>query len=591
MTSSKGRRVLYQRLLGQSRRYWLHLAALTLLSLLAAPLSLLTPLPLKIAVDSLVNAQPISPALVVMLPDAVVRSDMAMLLIVAGLVIIIAVLTQAQDAATTLLRTYTSEKVLLDFRTQLFRHVQRLSLQFHDSRASADSMYRVQYDTSAVPSIAIDTVIPLLAATFTLAGMIAVTVRLDWQLAVVALAICPPLALVSGAYRPHLRSRSREVKKLESSALGVIQEVLGAVRVVKAYGQEERENQRFWSRSAEGMRARLQLALLESGFGLVAATLLAIGTAGALYVGVRHIRSGILTLGNLLLVMGYLGQLYSPLKTISKKASSLQSQLASAERAFALLDETPDVLERQHARPLRQASGQIEFRNVSFAYDGRQLALDRISFEVRPGTCVGIVGETGAGKTTLLSLLMRFYDPTEGQILLDGLDLRDYQVDDLRSQYSMVLQEPVLFSTSLAENIAYARSRATPEAIIEAARAANAHDFISRLPDGYETLVGERGMRLSGGERQRISLARAFLKDAPILILDEPTSSVDAKTEAGILDALERLACGRTTFMIAHRLSTLKTCDVILQLQQGRLVDVTGRSTSDKNASFIGSLQ
>ncbi len=253
----------------------------------------------------------------------------------------------------------------------------------------------------------------------------------------------------------------------------------------------------------------------------------------------------------------------------------MQSQLASAERAFSLLDEQPDVAERPNARPLSCASGTVAFRNISFDYAKDRPALRNISFEIGPGTRLGITGRTGAGKTTLMSLLTRFYDPTEGQILLDGIDLRDYKLADLRHQFGIVLQEPVLFSTSIAENIAYARPDASDEEIVAAAKAADAHEFIIRLPQGYETQVGERGMQLSGGERQRISLARAFLKDAPILILDEPTSSVDVKTEAVIMEALERLMHGRTTFMIAHRLSTLQNCDRLLVLEHGRLVEVT----------------
>ena len=273
--------------------------------------------------------------------------------------------------------------------------------------------------------------------------------------------------------------------------------------------------------------------------------------------------------------MSYLAQLYAPLKTISKSAATLQSSLASAERAFALLDEAPDVVERPNAGRLLRASGAVAFHNVSFAYNGGAPVLHDVSFDIRPGTRVGIMGMTGAGKTTLVSLLTRFYDPTAGQILLDGVDLRDYKLADLRNQFAIVLQEPVLFSTSIAENIAYARPDASEEEIIEAAKAANAHEFIVSLPQGYETLVGERGMRLSGGERQRISLARAFLKDAPILILDEPTSSVDMKTEAAIMEAMERLMQGRTAFIIAHRLSTLTNCDVLLKIENGRLFDVT----------------
>src|SRR5437016_1287889 len=252
--------------------------------------------------------------------------------------------------------------------------------------------------------------------------------------------------------------------------------------------------------------------------------------------------------------------------------ASMQSHLASAERAFSLLDEAPDVCERPHARPLGRSSGAMTFRNVSFGYNSERPVLRNLSFEVAPGTCLGIAGATGAGKTTLVNLLTRFYDPTAGQILLDGGDLRDYKLADLRNQFAIVLQEPVLFSTSITENIAYARPGAHQNEIIAAAKAANAHDFISRLPQGYLTPVGERGMCLSGGERQRISIARAFLKDAPILILDEPTSSVDVKTESAIVEAMERLMQGRTTFIIAHRPSTLKHCDLLLRIEHGRVV-------------------
>jgi ATP-binding cassette subfamily B protein len=262
------------------------------------------------------------------------------------------------------------------------------------------------------------------------------------------------------------------------------------------------------------------------------------------------------------------------MKTLGKKVATMQGYLVGAERAFALLDEVPDVVERPGARPLTRATGAMAFRNVSFTYPGQGPVLQDISFEVPAGACIGIVGTTGAGKTTLVNLLTRFYDPNQGQILLDGVDLRDYKLADLRNQFAMVLQEPVLFSTSIGENIAYARPDASEEEIIAAARAANADDFIQRLPQAYSTVVGERGMRLSGGERQRISIARAFLKHAPILILDEPTSSVDMKTEAAILEALDRLARGRTTFVITHRPSALQQCDLIIRMEHGRLVAI-----------------
>jgi ATP-binding cassette subfamily B protein len=278
------------------------------------------------------------------------------------------------------------------------------------------------------------------------------------------------------------------------------------------------------------------------------------------------------------MVMMYLALLYSPLQTLSRSAASLQGSLVSAERAFQLLDEAPEVIEKPNARPLVRARGQVAFENVSFGYNSDRPALHEISFAVAAGARVGIAGTTGAGKSTLVSLLLRLYDPASGRILLDGVDLRDCKLRDLRNQFAIVLQEAVLFSCSLAENIAYARPNASQAEITAAAQAANAHDFISRLPQGYHTEAGERGVQLSGGERQRISLARAFLKDAPILILDEPTSSVDVKTEALILEAMERLMQGRTTFMIAHRLGTLDICDVRLQLERGRLVSLTSTS-------------
>jgi ATP-binding cassette subfamily B protein len=361
------------------------------------------------------------------------------------------------------------------------------------------------------------------------------------------------------------------VKERDSLVLSLLQEVLSALRVVKAFGQEDREHDRFVGRARAGLRARLRLAALESGFAALVALTFAAGMAAVLFLGVRHVQAGALTLGELLLTVTYLVQVYAPLETISKKVGDLQASLVSAERAFAVLDEEPDVEERSDARPLQRTTGAFEFSGVSFGYAEGRPVLDGVSFTVAPGARVGIAGATGAGKTTLVSLLSRLFDPSGGRITLDGTDLRDYRLGDLRNQFGVVLQEPVLFSASLAENIAYARPGASAEEIVAAAKAANVHDFINRLPHGYETQVGERGMQLSGGERQRISLARAFLKDAPVLILDEPTSSVDTATEATIMDALGRLMRGRTTFIIAHRLTTLDGCDVRLRLERGRL--------------------
>jgi len=563
---------LFRRLLQQARPYWVHVVGIFLLGLLATPLGLLTPLPLKIAIDSAIGTHPLPRFLSRVLPASATRSPAAVLAIAVVLLLGIAALENLFALGNSFLRTWTAEKLLLDFRARLFSHLQRLSLGYHDVKGTTDSVYRIQYDTASMQYLTIDGLGPFVTSVVTLLAMFYVTFRIDPQLALVAMVISPVLFMLSMAYRPRFRKRSKEVKQLESSAMGVLQEVLSAVRVVKAFGREKHEEDRYVHKSQAGMWARVRLDLLGGSYSLLVGLTTALGTACVLWIGVYHVRAGTLTLGSLLLVVSYLGQLYAPLKTIGRKATSLQTHWVGLERAFSVLDQLPDVPERPNARPLVRASGAIAFQHACFAYEEDHQVLQDICFEVTCGARVGISGRTGAGKTTLLTLLTRFYDPTSGQILLDGVDLREYRLADLRSQFAIVLQEPVLFSTSITENIAYARPGATEEEIVQAAKMADAHDFILALPNGYQTLVGERGIRLSGGERQRISLARAFLKDAPVLLLDEPTSSVDMKTEAAILKATERLMRGRTTFMIAHRMSTLENCDVMLELEHGRLV-------------------
>jgi ATP-binding cassette subfamily B protein len=563
---------LYGRLLRQARPCWPHIAGIFVLDLLATPLGLLAPLPLKIAVDSAIDGRPLPPLLAWVLPEAFAASRGGAVAVAAILLVALAVLRQLQNLASSLLRAYTGERLVLAFRARLFGHVQRLSLAYHDMSGTADSTYRIQYDAASIQYVPIDGLIPFITAGFTLLAMLWITLSIDWQLALVALTVAPLLYVVSQRWRGRMRIQTRQVKQLESQALGVVQETLSALRVVKAFGREEYEERRYRDSSAHGMRARVRLGLVEGAFDLSVGLITAVGAAAALWVGVQHVQTGVLTTGELLLVMAYLSQLYEPLRTIGKKSGSLQGYLSSAERAFALLDRTPDVVERPDARPLARAGGAIAFRQVSFAYERGTPILNDVSFDVPAGARVGIAGRTGAGKTTILSLLTRFYDPDSGQILLDGVDLRDYKVADLRNQFAIVLQDPVLFSTSIAENIAYARPDASREAIVQAATLADAHDFVVRLPDGYETRVGERGMRLSGGERQRISLARAFLKDAPMLLLDEPTSSVDLTTESTIIGAIERLMRGRTTFIVAHRLSTLSNCEIRLDVKDGRVV-------------------
>lgn len=562
---------LYWRLLRQARKYLPHLGGVLLLELLATPLGLLGPVPLKLAVDSVLPNRPLPRVWSQWLP-AGVDSQQEMLLWVCALSVLIALAGQLQSLFSSLLTTYTSQRLLLDFRARLFRHAEDLSLLYHTQKgAITDTQYRIQNDATSLEWVFIDGAIPLIRSTFSLITMLYVVLALNWKIGCTALVVGPVLFLLTRSTRPILRTQSRALKKQESATLGIIHEVLGVLRVVKAFGQEDREQRRFTAAAENCVRGRLKLTLLDGGLGLLINLVSAGGLTAVLYLGVNDVLAGTLSLGNMLLITSYVSQLYAPLKTLSRKSVSLQAQLAGAERAFALLDEPADVPEPAEPVPLEHARGGIAFRDVRFSYDGKRPILDGVSFEVPPGSRVGIVGHTGAGKTTLTYLMTRFGDPTEGEILLDGVDLRRYAVKDLRNQFAVVFQEPVLFATSIAENIAYARPGAAMEEIVAAAQAANIHEFIMRLPDGYETLVGERGASMSGGERQRVGLARAFLRDAPILILDEPTSSVDTKTEAGIMEAIERLMAGRTTFIIAHRLNTLAACDLVLRVDAGQV--------------------
>ena len=572
MAEPSGDIVLFYRLFGQARRYWFHLGALLGLGLLTSPIALLNPLPLKIAVDSVVDTRPLPGFLQRFLPEVAQQSPTAILIVATMLLLSTALAGRLCSLGSTLLDTYIGEKLVFEFRARLFTHVQRLSLSYHDSRGTADSIYRIQQDAPALRYLIVDGVIPAVSAAMAFAAMLYVMLRIDWQLALIALSISPVIFVLAGTYRRRMRARSREVKILDSSMHAFVQETLGALRVVKAFHQEERQSVRFVQQSSEGVRAKIRLANEQGMYGLLTGATMALGMALVLFIGIRHVRTGTLTLGQLLLVMGYLGQLYSPLKTLSQKATGFQSHLASLERSFTLLDEPSEVLEASNARPLRRASGRIAFQKVGFAYDDGHPVLRDISFEVEPGDRVAITGATGAGKTTLVNLLIRLYDVTEGQILLDGGDVREFRVADLRDQFAIVPQHSVLFSTSIAENIAYGRPGASQRDIVAAARAAGAHDFITRLRRGYDTQVGERGMKISGGERQRVALARAFLRDAPILILDEPTSSVDLKMEAEIMEALVRLMRDRTVFVISHRTAPLLVCDVRFHLDHGRLV-------------------
>ncbi len=563
------------------------LVLISLLDLLTIPLALLLPLPLKLAVDDLTGNASARRMASRFLPESWMRWDMAPLAFAAAFLVTVYLVQHGLGFCNWLLRTYTGEKIILSFRSQMFAHAQRLSLSFHDTKGASDPAYRIQFDAPAVRDLAMNGFLPLMNAVLTLIGMIYVAAKIDVQIAMVALGIAPVLFLISRRYSKRLRTEWSDVRERDSLAMGVIQEVLSSVRVVKAFGQENREHGRFVNQSGEYMRGQLRLSMMQASYYVLVGMTVASASAAALFLGARHVRAGLLTVGSLLLLMSYVAKLYEPLSTMSGKLVESQSAVVSLGRAFALLDEAPDVVERPNARSARDIKGGIEFRNVSFSYESGKPVLQNVNMGISPGTHAGITGASGAGKSTILTLLTRMYDPGHGAILLDGTDLRDFKVSSVRDQYAIVLQEPVLFSTTIAENIAYAKPGASMKEIIAAAKAARAHDFITQLPEGYSTKVGQRGATLSGGESQRISLARAFLKNAPILIMDEPTSALDCHTEAEVVAATEALMAGRTTFVVAHRTSTLDHCDVVFHLEGGSLEIVADRRPQDYPALVL----
>lgn len=578
---------LLRRILWQSRRCWPHLFLIFVLSVLAMVLTLIVPLPLKIAVDSIAGASSLPKFLQPLFPNLTQGEG---LLLAVGLMLATALLINLQGLCSGWLQTYTGEKLVWDFRAQLLDHVQRLPMSFHDRNGTLDSAYRIQHDAPAIQYVVIQGLVPMCTAMAALGIMLYVCMRLDLQISLIALSIAFPLFFLTRACSRQVRNRSNVVKELDSSALNVVQEVLGSIRVVKAFGQETREYERFVRHSQKRQARQVKLAFTQGLFNVAIGLVIATGSAAALYVGARHVSAGKLTVGDLLILVTYIAQLYEPLRLVSNKITDLHGWAASLDRALLLLDETPEITEVSHPLPLVRARGHFEFRNVSFQYHQGQRGLRNVSFQIPPGARVGIMGSSGAGKTTLINLLMRFYDATEGSVLLDGHDLRQYRIHDLRRQFSVVLQEPVLFATSVAENIAYAKPEASNEEIYAAAQAANSHEFISHLPEGYETGVGERGSRLSGGERQRISLARAFLRNSPVLVLDEPTSSVDLQTEAAIASALQTLMRERTTFIIAHRLETLKSCDLLLVLRDGELAEIRHGAPDEYLSAYVESM-
>jgi ATP-binding cassette, subfamily B, bacterial len=544
-------------------------AASVFATLLFVGAGLLTPWPMKILVDSVLGDLPL-PAFMQGTVAATDKVRLLVLIVSAGFAV--ALVSGLLNVLMTYLKTKLEIAMTLDFRSDLFQQAQRLSMAYHDRRRSGMVIYIINSLAGAPGSVMVSG-LPFAQNVLTLAGMLWVSYHLNPTLALLSLTIVPFLYYSVGYYSRHIRQRLIHVKGMEGEALSIIHEAVMMLRVIVAFGREDHEHARFRDQGRRALEARVDVTVRQTVFSLAVNTTTALGTAMVLGYGAYLVLQQQLTVGQLLVVVAYIGSVYKPLEAISGTIGALQDQFVNLQMAFDLLDKEPDIKDTPGAVAIEQASGYLRFDHVSFHYDGRSQTLSDICLDVVPGEAIAIVGATGAGKSTLVSLLPRFYDPHEGRILLDGRDVKSLTLRSLRGQISIVLQEPLLFSGTIAENIRYGRLDATMDEIVAAAKAANAHEFVVALPHGYETVLGERGAQLSGGERQRISVARAFLKNAPILILDEPTSSIDSRTEAVILDALDRLMVGRTTFIVAHRLSTLRNVSKILVMDQGRIVE------------------
>jgi ATP-binding cassette subfamily B protein/subfamily B ATP-binding cassette protein MsbA len=466
------------------------------------------------------------------------------------------------------------QRMVYDLAGDLFAKLQQLSLRFHSSKSVGDNIRRVTSDCTCISVIVKDAVLPVFGSVVSLVAFFTVLWRFDAALTLLALAVVPYMMLVFWFYAEPMMERSYQQQEIEGKIYDLVEQTFTAIPAVQAFGREKFNDQQFARRAGETIAATVSLTNLQVQFKILMGLATAVGTAAILWLGATHVIAGTLSLGAIVAFISYLGSLYAPLEAIMYTNAIIQGAAGSARRVQEVLGTEDDVSDKPGARSLTAVQGHVQIENVTFGYKSGQPVLRDVSLEARPGETVALVGATGAGKSTLAGLIPRFFDPWEGQLLLDGQDLRELRVKSLRGHVSIVLQDAFLFPMSIAENIAYGRPEATQAEVEAAARTANAHEFIQKLPDGYATTIGERGATLSGGERQRISIARALLKNAPILILDEPTSALDVETEGSLVKALEQLAKGRTTFIIAHRLSTIRRADRIAVLDGGRLVEI-----------------
>lgn len=597
----------FSRVLHYLKPYWQLAVVVLALIVLTGAVDLLAPWPLKILVDNVLGEVPLPKWLQAIVGADIAPGRLLIFAVVTGLVV--ALSHNVLSVVNSYVQTKLEQRIVLDFRSDLFQHAQRLSLAFHDQRRSGMLIYAINNQGDAVVGLIM--IVPtLVQSLITLVGMFWIVFLMDRWLALLSMMVLPVLLYSVRYYATRIKDRLMRVCGMEGESLSIVHEAMSMLRVIVAFGRESHEYQRFRDQGQRAIAARVDVTVRQTLFSLSVNMTTAVGTAAVLGYGAYQVLQGKLTIGHLLVVMAYIAAVYKPLEAITYTLGSIQDKLVQLRIAFNLLEMEPEVKQSIQAVAIDDCRGGLVFENVNFNYRERTDTLKNVSFSIEPGQRVAIVGPTGAGKTTLISLIPRFYDPTEGRILLDGRDTCALTLKSLRDQISLVLQEPLLFSGSIADNILYGQLTATQDEVIAAAQAANAHDFIMKLPKQYQTALGERGAKLSGGERQRICVARAFLKDSPILILDEPTSAIDSRTESVILDALDRLMVGRTSLMIAHRLSTIHYADLILVLDNGQIVQrgthtellaqdglyrqlhemQTRRDKRSPRAAFVGSL-
>lgn len=575
---------IYRRVLSYYRPFWPRTILGLALSLGGIGLNLLKPWPFKIIVDQIIpnfrggadqlhvfRVQILGPSHPDLLSPSFSVPGLVALL--CGVLVVIQLLWGILNWMTNYIFVKIGLQALLKLRTDLYSYLQSLSLKYHDARRSSDSSFRVAYDSQAIQTIYNKGFTNIFGSIITLVGTFTIMMRIDWALALLSLAIVPLLIGAIYFFAHRIRTESTFIQEQESAVLAQAQEGLSSIRMVHAFGREEWEVHQFSTQAQQSLQANLRLTLTNVNSALVISTLMVIGTAAMYYVGTMHVIAGTLTLGSLLVFSAYLLMLYQPLESLTYTTWAMEGATAGAKRCFEVLDRQDDVVDSPDAIALTETKGALKLEDVSFGYSADRLILHEIDLTIAPNQIVALVGGTGAGKSTFLSLVPRFYDPTSGTVRLDGRDLRKITKKSLRGQIGMVLQDTLLFSTTVRENIAYGRSDATEEEIIDAARRAQADEFIRQLPDGYQSLVGERGGHLSVGQRQRIGIARAFLKNAPLLLLDEPTSALDPTTEAAIMETIKELMRGRTTLIVTHRLATIHQVDEIVVLERGRVVE------------------